>query len=151
SRLPGQLLTIDIDGDMFDVRRRPALSIRYTRPSYLAARLHDRQRLPMKYVVALSMLCGLLLSASSASAGPISGCTQDGVTGQLTCDLYLTDAIGNPSTVGVVSPGFDAGWLVGYSFLLNSADPTQKSHVDDVLVIHSDHLDLYSQAAGALF
>lgn len=91
------------------------------------------------------------MAAASAHAGPISGCVQDAGTGQLTCDLYLTDGLGNPSNVGTVSPGFDAEWQVGYSFLLTAPDPTQKANVGDVLVIHSDHVDLYSQSAGALF
>jgi hypothetical protein len=104
-----------------------------------------------KSIAVLTVLCGLSALASTAHATPISGCTQNPGTGQLTCDLYESDANGNPSEIGTVSPGFNAGWLVGYAFMLDAADPTQKANVSDVIIVHSDHIDLFSQGAGAAF
>lgn len=106
-----------------------------------------------KSIAVFTVMCGLVAFATSARAGSISACVS-GAGGQLTCDLFETDANGDPSEIGTVSSqsaGIDAGWLVGYAFLLDAPDPTQKANVSDVVIIHHDHIDLFSQGAGAAF
>jgi hypothetical protein len=96
-----------------------------------------------KVMAVLTVVCGLTAFARPARATSIGTCVVDG-SGANICDIFEDPA----DETGTVAPAINPGWLVGYAFLLDAADPTQKANVSDVLVIHSDHIDLFSQGAA---
>lgn len=92
---------------------------------------------------------GFALFAASAHAAPISSCTSQ--NGNYVCDLFESDANGDPATHASVFPadsGLDVpGWLTGYTFLLEAGatyDGTDTSVISDVLFIHNDSVELFS-------
>jgi hypothetical protein len=98
----------------------------------------------MRKYVAVALFVGIALSMVASNARADS-CTFDG--SNFSCGLS-EDPITHEGSVSSFDAGFDAGWLVGYSFLLDGSDPTVKANVSDVIVIHSSHVDLFDEASA---
>jgi hypothetical protein len=101
-----------------------------------------------KIAAVTGLVLGLALIPAVAGAAPIgtNGCTSG--TAGYECDIFVDDGTGL-SRLDVAG----AGWLVGYTFLLNvGADLSDGIQVLDVahaLVFHSDFIDLFTPIVGS--
>jgi len=104
----------------------------------------------MRKFAAVACLTLGLAVPGVASAAPVGlvGCGF-GSAGELVCDISVDDVTGytllNDATAFL---GFPPGWLVGYTFLLNTGanltNGIQDSEVAQALVFHSDRIELYT-------
>ncbi len=92
----------------------------------------------------LSLVAGLLIVAGAALAGQISSCQDNIGSPGFTCNIYESDASGNPSDIGNVIT-LPNSVTAGYVVLLdNASDNTNQANWSDVLVFTSSTVQLYS-------
>lgn len=95
------------------------------------------------FVSAAMLTAAALFASGSASALPISGCTDNGDVTQ-TCNLYESDANASPSEVSSQATNiFGTDWNAGYVEIFD-ATPAVAPIISDIMVFTGGTATLYS-------